>query len=68
MKIHHGFEEDAPHWRKRSRSSPSSTPQAPEPFYTMITGSTRSGVSILGSTSESSGELETTTFPAFSGF
>lgn len=68
MEIHHGFEEDAPHWRKGSESSPSSISQAPERLYTVITGSTQSEVSILGSTSESSGKLETTAFPAFSGF
>lgn len=62
MEIHYGFVDDAPNWRSRSGSGPSSSPQAPEPFDAVMTGPTPSGDSILRSTPESSGELGTTAF------
>lgn len=64
MEIHYGFVDNAPNWRSRSGSGPSSSPQAPEPFYAVMTGPTPSGDSILRSTPESSAELGTTDFQA----
>lgn len=46
----------------RVSSSPSSAFRVSEPFNTVMTGPTRSGVSTLGSMSESPRELETTDF------
>lgn len=58
MEIHYGFVDDAPNWRSRSGSGPSSSPQAPEPFDAVMTGPTPSGDSILRSTPNHLGSWE----------
>lgn len=58
MKMHYAFVEDAPNWRLGARSGPSSASQSSELFYTVMTGSTRPGVPILGRTLESHGERQ----------